>query len=156
MDIRPIAAAYGAKPFESVAKSDKKAAPEKTAAAPQSEQVEISDASFNMQKLKEIIDATPQVRIKVVEDIKTKIKYNGYPIESNIYKAIENLVTDHIIWSPFKTTTVTTPLVHEFFVPGVFSCFSALRNSFLETHNPIYNARVVELVDTRDLKSLGT
>jgi len=95
--LRPVAAAYGAKPLESVAKSGKKAAPEKTAAAPQSEQVEISDASLNMQKLKEIIDATPEVRIKVVEDIKTKIKYNGYPIESNIYKAIENLVTDHII-----------------------------------------------------------
>ena len=97
MDIRPIAAAYGAKPFESVGKTDKKAAPEKAAAAQSPEQVEFSDASLSMQKLKEIIDHTPEVRIKLVEEIQTKIKYNGYPLESNLYKALQNMVTDKII-----------------------------------------------------------
>lgn len=96
MDIRPIVAAYGAKPFESVTKSDKKAAPEKSAAAP-SEQVEISATSMSMQRLKEIIDSTPEVRLKVVEEIRTKIKHNSYPIESNLYKAMENMVEEKII-----------------------------------------------------------
>ncbi|MBN1575169.1 MAG: hypothetical protein JW913_01355 [Chitinispirillaceae bacterium] len=96
MELRPIAAAYGAKPLEPVAKSDKKAAPKQTAAA-QKEQVEFSDASISMQKLKEIIDTTPEVRIKVVEEIRMKIKYNGYPIESNIYKAMENLIANKIV-----------------------------------------------------------
>ena len=101
MDIRPVAAAYGTKQFDSVAKRDKRAAPEKKSAA-QSEQVEISDESvklqrLSMQKLNEIIDKTPDVRLKVVDEIKTKIKYNGYPMESNIYKALENMVHDKII-----------------------------------------------------------
>jgi anti-sigma28 factor (negative regulator of flagellin synthesis) len=96
MDIRPIAAAYGAKPLETVVKSDKKAAPEQTAAA-QKEQVEFSDASISMQKVKEVIDAMPDVRIKLVEEIRTKIKYNGYPLESNLYKAMQNLVADKVI-----------------------------------------------------------
>ena len=96
MDIRPIAAAYGAKPFESVSKVDKKAAPEKAAAAP-AEQVEFSNASLSMQKLQDIINEIPDVRIKVVEEIRTKIKYNGYPLESNIYKAIENMVPDKVL-----------------------------------------------------------
>ena len=97
MDIRPLAAAYGAKPFESVAQSDKKAAPEKTAAAAHTEQVEFSDASVSMQKLKEILDSTPEVRIKVVDEIRTKIKFNGYPLESNLYKAIENMVNNKVL-----------------------------------------------------------
>jgi len=96
MDIRQVAAAYGAKTIEPVAKGNKIAAPEKTAAA-QTEQVEFSDASLSMQKLKDIIDQTPDVRLKVVEEIKTKIKYNGYPIESNLYKAIEGMVSDKIL-----------------------------------------------------------
>jgi anti-sigma28 factor (negative regulator of flagellin synthesis) len=96
MDIRPIAAAYGAKPFESVGKTDKKAAPEKTAAA-HTEQVEFSDASLSMQKLKEIITEIPDVRIKVVEEIKTKIKHNGYPLETNLYKAMENMVSNKVL-----------------------------------------------------------
>ena len=101
MDIGPVAAAYGAKPFDSTVKNGKKAAPEKTAAA-QSEQVELSNESIrmqkvSMQKLNEIIESTPNVRIKVVEEIRTKIKYNGYPLESNIYKAIQNMVSEKIL-----------------------------------------------------------
>ena len=96
MDIRPIAAAYGAKPLEPVVKGDKKAAPEKTAAA-QKEQVEFSDTSLSMQKLKEVIDSTPEVRIKLVEEIQAKIKYNGYPLESNLYKAMQNLISNKVV-----------------------------------------------------------
>jgi anti-sigma28 factor (negative regulator of flagellin synthesis) len=96
MEIRKVMAAYGAKSLEPVAKSDKKPAPEKVAAAP-SEQVEFSDTSLSMQKLRDIINETPDVRIKVVEEIRTKIRYNGYPMESNFYKAMQNLISDKII-----------------------------------------------------------
>ena len=97
MDVRPITAAYGAKPLENVVKTDKKAAPEKTAAAHSPEQVEFSDTSLSMQKLKQVIDETPEVRIKVVEEIRNKIKNNGYPLESAIYKAMQNMVADKIL-----------------------------------------------------------
>ncbi len=96
MELKAITAAYGAKTFDPVVKGDKKAAPEKTAAA-QKEQVELSDTSLSIQKLKEIIDMTPEIRIKVVEEIRTKIKYNGYPLESNLYKALEKIVENKIV-----------------------------------------------------------
>jgi len=91
MQVKSAIAAYGAKPYEPVAKSGKKAAPEKSAAVPK-EQVEISDTSLNMQKLREVIDSTPDVRIPLVEEIQEKIKYNSYPIESNFYKALEKII----------------------------------------------------------------
>jgi len=93
MNIRSINAAYGAKPLNSIAKTEKKQAPERTS-LPQGEQVELSDTSLSMNKLKDIIDNTPDVRIKLVEEIKTKIKYNSYPLESNFYKALESMVND--------------------------------------------------------------
>ena len=50
-----------------------------------------------MQKLKEVIDSTPEVRIKLVEEIQAKIKYNGYPLESNLYKAMQNLISNKVV-----------------------------------------------------------
>lgn len=96
MQVKSIIAAYGAKPLESTAKSGRKAAPEKMAAVP-SEQVEFSEASQSLQKLKDVFNSIPEVRIKLVEEIKTKIKHNGYPMESNMYKALEKLLKEKII-----------------------------------------------------------
>ncbi|NLL12859.1 MAG: flagellar biosynthesis anti-sigma factor FlgM [Fibrobacter sp.] len=96
MQIKSVSAAYGAKPLESTAKSGRKAAPGKMAAVP-SEQVEFSEASQNLQKLTEVVNSIPEVRIELVEEIKTKIKHNGYPLESNLYKAVEKLIKEQII-----------------------------------------------------------
>lgn len=96
MQIKSVSAAYGAKPLEQTVKSGKKTAPEKMAAVP-SEQVEFSDTSVNLQKLTEVVEAIPDVRIELVEKIKEKIKHNGYPLESNLYKAVEKLVENRII-----------------------------------------------------------
>ena len=96
MDIKSISNAYGAKPYQPSSKSGKKEAPEKSAAVPK-EQVEFSDISHNLQTINDTIDAFPDVRLEVVEEIRNKIKYNGYPLESNLYKAIETLVSDKII-----------------------------------------------------------
>ena len=96
MDIRSVSAAYGAIPYQSSSKSSKKEAPEKSAAVPK-EQVEISDISKNLKTVKESVGDLPDVRLEIVEQIRNKIKYNGYPIESNMYKAIEKLVSEKII-----------------------------------------------------------
>lgn len=96
MNIQSVAAAYGAKPYEPAAKSGKKAAPEKSAAV-QSEQVELSDTSLNLQKLHDTVAAASDVRLPIVEEIKNKIKYNGYPLESNLYKAMEKMIDMKVI-----------------------------------------------------------
>jgi anti-sigma28 factor (negative regulator of flagellin synthesis) len=96
MNIERINAAYGAKPYQSSSKSNRKEAPEKSAAVPK-EQVELSDLSKNIRTVTDAISDLPDIRIEIVEQIKTKIKYNGYPIESNMYKAIEKMVNDKVI-----------------------------------------------------------
>jgi anti-sigma28 factor (negative regulator of flagellin synthesis) len=96
MNIERINSAYGAKPYQSSSKSGRKEAPEKSAAVPK-EQVEFSDVSQNIRAVTDTISDLPEVRLELVEQIKTKIKYNGYPIESSLYKAIEKLVDDKVI-----------------------------------------------------------
>ena len=88
-------AAYGVQSYKpaAVKSAGKEPTPPKPSAAP-SEQVELSDASVNLKKLRDIVDVTPEIRIAVVEEIRQKIKFNGYPIESNAYKAIEKLIAD--------------------------------------------------------------
>ncbi|MBN1603099.1 MAG: flagellar biosynthesis anti-sigma factor FlgM [Chitinispirillaceae bacterium] len=96
MDISRISSAYGAKPYQNSIKSSRKEAPDKSAAVPK-EQVELSDTSKTVQLISDTTSELPEVRLELVEQIKSKIKYNGYPLESNLYKAIENLVEKRII-----------------------------------------------------------
>jgi anti-sigma28 factor (negative regulator of flagellin synthesis) len=96
MNIERINAAYGAKPYQSSSKSGRKEAPEKSAAVPK-EQIELSDVAQSIRSVTDAISNLPDVRLEVVEQIRTKIKYNGYPIESSLYKAIEKLVDDKVI-----------------------------------------------------------
>ena len=68
-------AAYGAQTYKPAVKSaDREPTPLKSPTVP-GEQVELSDASVNLKKLRDIVDATPDVRIKVVEEIKLKIQH---------------------------------------------------------------------------------
>ncbi|NLP03456.1 MAG: flagellar biosynthesis anti-sigma factor FlgM [Fibrobacter sp.] len=97
MNIQSVVSAYGAKPYEPSAKSGKKAAPENTTAVLEKEQVEFSDTSLNLQKMRNLIDDIPDVRIAKVEEIKLKIKYNGYPMETNLYKAVKHMVEQRIL-----------------------------------------------------------
>lgn len=96
MEIKGLSGAYGAKPYESSALSSKKAAPEKSAAS-QKEQLQLSSTSQTIQKVQETVNKLPEIRIPKVEEIKTKIKYNGYPMESNIYKAMKKMVENEIL-----------------------------------------------------------
>lgn len=97
MNIQSVVSAYGATPYEPSAKSGKKAAPDNATAVREQEQVEFSDTSLNLQKLRTLVDAIPDVRIQKVEEIKMKIKYNGYPMESNLYKAVKHMVEQKVI-----------------------------------------------------------
>jgi anti-sigma28 factor (negative regulator of flagellin synthesis) len=97
MNISKALSAYGATPFESTGKTSKKQAPEKTAALVPKEQVEFSDESQSIQKLREAVDSSPEIRIQLVEDLKEKIKLNGYPIETKLYKALEKMIDTNVV-----------------------------------------------------------
>jgi hypothetical protein len=91
------AAAYGVMAYEPSLKTDgKKATPPKTSTV-NHEQVELSDASITLNKLKKVVNELPEIRLQMVEDIKQRIKYNGYPIETSMYKAVEKLIADKIV-----------------------------------------------------------
>ncbi|MDO5575877.1 MAG: hypothetical protein Q4F84_02250 [Fibrobacter sp.] len=116
MEINKITSAYGAKPYESFAAGSKQSAPEKSVAlqgAPEKkaaiqqgtpeksaanpkEQLELSSTSQSLMKVKEAINKLPEVRLPIVDEIRTKIKYNGYPVESNLYKYIERIVENEL------------------------------------------------------------
>jgi|GEM_PF-1457431 len=97
MNISKAFEAYGARPIEPTAKSSKKQAPEKTAASVPKEQVELSDESKTFQMIREAIDNTSDVRIPLVQEISQKIKYNGYPFETKLYKTLEKMIETKIL-----------------------------------------------------------
>jgi hypothetical protein len=92
-------AAYGAQAYEPAVKGNGKKAviPAQASSAPRSEQVELSDTSRNLNTVRDAIKALPDIRIPMVEAIKEKIKHNGYPIESALYKAVEKMVAGKMI-----------------------------------------------------------
>lgn len=96
MDIKGLSGAYGAEPYKPSVVNNKKAAPEKSVVT-QKEQLELSSTSQSLQKIRETLNELPEIRIPKVEEIKTKIRYNGYPLESNIYKTLKKLVENEIL-----------------------------------------------------------
>jgi anti-sigma28 factor (negative regulator of flagellin synthesis) len=98
MNISRALSAYGARPIETAVKnSSKKEAPAKAAATVPHEQVELSDEAKSFQKVMEAVDATPEVRIPLVEEIRQKIKLNGYPFETKMYKALEKMIDTKVV-----------------------------------------------------------
>jgi hypothetical protein len=90
-------AAYGAQTYEPTAKGSGKKVVTPAPSAPRSEQVELSNASLSLNKVRDAIAALPEVRIPLVEEIRQKIKYNGYPMESAFYKAVQKMVANNVI-----------------------------------------------------------
>jgi|WetSurMetagenome_2_1015567.scaffolds.fasta_scaffold1317933_1 anti-sigma28 factor (negative regulator of flagellin synthesis) len=96
MDIRSISSAYGSIAYDPSSKNGKKsdqAKPVKNSA----EVVAFSDTSLNMQKVKEAVYKSPEIRIPIVEKIKEKIKNNDYPIDSKMDTILERLLKNKII-----------------------------------------------------------
>jgi anti-sigma28 factor (negative regulator of flagellin synthesis) len=96
MEIKRVADAYQAMAFEPSAVKSKKSAPAKPA-EPKQEKVELSEKSQNLQKVKEAINAAPDIRIPMVEKIMERIKNNDYPIDTHLDRAIDNMLNRHIL-----------------------------------------------------------
>jgi hypothetical protein len=52
------------------------------------------EISSTAKKLQALFDPSKDVKIRAVEEIKQKIKYNGFPYKSDFYKYIEKLMPE--------------------------------------------------------------
>jgi anti-sigma28 factor (negative regulator of flagellin synthesis) len=96
MEIKRVADAYQAMAYEPSTAKIKKSAPAKPAEM-KKEQVELSEKSQNLQKVKEAVKAAPEIRIPMVEKIMERIKNNDYPIDTHLDEAINNLLKQRIL-----------------------------------------------------------
>lgn len=95
MDVKQVLPAFQVQAYETVAKSGKKTAQTKSQVMGQ-EQVELSESSLNMQKVKEAVDAAPDIRIPIVEEIQKRIANNDYPIPTHAEKALDVMLKNRI------------------------------------------------------------
>jgi len=91
MEIKRVADAYQVMAYDSPAAKIKKHPPAKPAEV-KKEQVELSENSPNLQKVKEAVEAAPEIRIPIVEKIMERIKNNDCPINTHLDEAINNLL----------------------------------------------------------------
>jgi len=96
MEIKRVADAYQAMAYEPTAAKSKKSAPAKPAET-KKEQVELSEKSQNLQKVKEAVKAAPEIRIPIVEEIMKRIKNNDYPIDTHLDHAIDNMLRQGLL-----------------------------------------------------------
>lgn len=61
------------------------------------ETVEISDQSSELQKLKTIVDESPEIRIDIVRKIKARIKSNDYPLENNLNEVVKRMIQNSVL-----------------------------------------------------------
>ncbi len=95
LNIQAIKSAYGSK-YLSATKSEKKSVPTKEQDTA-SEKIDISSQSSQLQKLKSIVDGTPDIRLEVVKKIKARIKINDYPIENNLDDLTKKMLKNDIL-----------------------------------------------------------
>lgn len=89
--------AYGAQTLQQALKTSGKKDTSPQPPIAKTEKVELSEASLTISRLRDKIDALPEVRIKMVEDIKQKIQQNNYPYTTNLYKAIDKMLDNKIL-----------------------------------------------------------
>lgn len=78
-------------------KTVKRTETKKSAIAPREESVKFSSESKkaeNRTALERVVDATPEVRIQLVEDLKAKIASNDYPIESKLDDIVRRMIQE--------------------------------------------------------------
>jgi flagellar biosynthesis anti-sigma factor FlgM len=96
MDIKRVVDVYQPMAYEPSAVKAKKSAPAKPVEM-KKEQVELSEKSQNLQKVKEAVKAAPEIRIPIVEKIKERIKNNDYPIDTHLDEAINSLLKQKLL-----------------------------------------------------------
>ena len=95
LNIQAINASYGSK-YNKVSKSGNKSVPASNTDA-RAEKVDISNSSSQLQKLKAVVDSTPEIRLEVVQKIKARIKMNDYPIENNLDDLMKKMLENNIL-----------------------------------------------------------
>jgi Anti-sigma-28 factor, FlgM. len=96
MDVKPVSTAFQAQTYDAVAKNGKKPALAKSRIMGQ-EQVELSESSLNLHKVREAVDAAPEIRIPIVEEIQKRIANNDYPIPTHAEKALDIMLKNGIL-----------------------------------------------------------
>ena len=96
MEIYRVAETYQAIAYGRSAAKANKIEPEKTPEA-EKESVELSPSSLNLQKVKEAVEAAPEIRIPIVEEIMERIKNNDYPISRHTEDAIDKMLKAGIL-----------------------------------------------------------
>ena len=94
MEIKQVSSIYQAMAYEASASQTKKQTSSNTTA--DTESVELSENSQNLQKVKEAVNETPEIRIPIVEEIKKRIKNNDYPIDTHTDNAIDNMIMGNL------------------------------------------------------------
>jgi len=96
MNIQAVNAAYGN--TYGAKKSEYKSVPAHKAI--QTEKVEISSQSSQLQTVRAALDEMNDVRLDMVKKIKARIKNNDYPIENNLNKVLKEMIQSNIL-KPF-------------------------------------------------------
>jgi anti-sigma28 factor (negative regulator of flagellin synthesis) len=95
MNVQHVTSAY-VQAYESPpAKNAAKPAPRVSGSG--KEAVELSASSVSLQKIRDKIDALPEVRIQLVEDIKEKIRNNDYPLDNYLQGALDKMIDNGIL-----------------------------------------------------------
>jgi len=97
MDIRSITTLYGTNAYDPGSKNGKKSDPAAKPVKSTGEVVAFSDASMNLQKIKDAVYKAPEIRLPIVEKIKERIKNNDYPVDTKADSILETLRKNKII-----------------------------------------------------------
>ena len=129
------ASAYGAQSFQPASKASWKKDPQPVLPNIAGEKVELSNTSVIFSRLKEKIDAIPEVRIQMVEEIKQRIKNNEYPFTNNLFKALDKMMEANLVWTLYTNAPWMWPSqprrILRYPAGFSFSCVSTGFNWFL-------------------------
>jgi anti-sigma28 factor (negative regulator of flagellin synthesis) len=90
-------AAYGVNSYGQASNTPAKKSASQGSQASGSANVQLSDTSVTMSKLRSAIDSMDDVRTPIVDAIKQKIQEDGYPIETSLYKAVSKMVDNNVV-----------------------------------------------------------
>ncbi|MBN1983724.1 MAG: flagellar biosynthesis anti-sigma factor FlgM [Chitinivibrionales bacterium] len=97
MDIQIIRNIYGSNLYDLKKNTSQPKLSAETDNTDQKEKVEISSESSQLSILRQIVDTMPDVRLEVVENIKTRIKMNDYPIQNYLDETLKKLISSNIV-----------------------------------------------------------
>ena len=99
MNIQAVSAVgYGANLTSVAQRSDGRTqAPAASSSETSREKVEISDTSSDMAVVRKAVDALPDVRLPIVNDINARIAISDYPIANNMNEALKQMLMSKVL-----------------------------------------------------------